>query len=506
MIKQSTVLMATPIAMLATEKGFNLHEDAGDIIKGLNETTANIVSFTEENIATELPDYTKLVPDHSEALDMASTVVADTIRGALYTISKVIKPILTETRNRLVEQIGAANATDTIFGNLKIDMVNIEPGFLNSPFYPKEVPATFRGINTIRLSDLLQGTYPRMEGSELVEMIAVDVDSLRTFFSSPSEVQAVYDSLFVEKYFWSIFNDAAIKDGIATINNGANYRFQSFRTLVIASLLLNKLVAMDDPLPGVTGASLDEYRASLRQTRDLISTMLYHFRMVWETRAAAGIIILSDNVEYTQDKHNPATSGLDSFIGTLTIGYNSAVLEMFANSDELSLSEYVIGYLYAKQRGYNVKDIITDRDVVKQAWVEYRNDTAQALMTNKNAIARKVFIQVLEGLYTKEEYKPLIDTMEQDVAPNQRVAMRLARHIDVNLFFNNVPLLDSVIRGDNSLMNTYLAAKLADVFDCPIAEEILNMNAQNPVSSLEQQREALSHSIDKVIIKRLFNR
>lgn len=506
MIKQSTILMATPIAMLATEKGFNLHEEAGDIIKGLNETTANIVSFTEENIATELPDYTQLVPDHSETLDMASTVVADTIRGALHTISKVIKPILTDTRNRLVEQVAASNATDTIFSNLSIDMVNIEPGFLNSPYYPKEIPETFRGINTIRLSDLLQGSYPRMAGNELVELIAVDVDSLRPFFSSPSEVQAVYESLFVEKYFWAIFSDAAIKDGIATINSATNYRFQSFRTLVIASLLLNKLVAMDDPLPGVTGTSLEEYRASLRQSRDLISTMLYHFRSLWNTRAAAGIIILSDEVSYSSAADNAGTKGHNALMGKLVIGYNSAVLEMFASSDELSLSEYVIGYLYAKERGYNVKDIITDRDVVKQSWIEYRNDIAQALMTNKSGIALKTFTQVLETLYGKDEYKPLIDAMEQDVTPNQRIQMRLAKHIDLGMFFSNIPLLDSVIRGENSLMNTYLAAKLADVFDCPIAEEILNLNAQNPVSSLEQQRKALSHSIDTVIIKRLFNR
>lgn len=513
MIKQSTVLMATPIAMLATEKGLDLHDKALDIIKGLNETTANIASFTEENIATELPDYTALVPDHTETLDMASTIVADTIRSALYTVSKVIKPILVDTQEKLKGQLSASNATDTIFNQLQIDLVNIEPAFLNSPFYPKEAPPTFAGIDSIRLSNLLQGSWPRLTGSELVEMIAVEVDTLRTFFSSPAEVQNVYDALFIEKNWWTVFTPDCVKDGVAMIDHNANYRFESFRTLVIASLLLNKLVSIDDPLSGVTDVSLEDYRASLRLTRDLLSTMLARFRNLWENRAAAGIIILDQAVKYDNQPHSDiyssdgsALQGIRYLSGRLTIGYNTAVLEMFAQADELSLTEYVIGYLYAKNRGYNVKDIITDRDVVKAAWVEYRNDVTQAIMTNKNNVARKVFMQVLDGLYSKEEYKPLIDAMSDDVAPNQRVQTRLASHIDIGLFFNNIPLLDSIIRGDNSLMNTYLAAKLADVFDCPIAEEILTLNANNPVGSVEQQRKALSHSIDKVIINRLFAR
>lgn len=512
MIKQSTVLMATPIAMLATEKGLDLHEKALDIIKGLNETTANIASFTEENIATELPDYTALVPDHTETLDMASTIVADTIRAALYTVSKVIKPILVDTQDKLKGQLSPSSATDTIFNQLQIDLVNIEPAFLNSPFYPKEAPATFNGIDSIRLSNLLQGSWPRLSGSELVEMIAVEVDTLRTFFSSPAEVQNVYDALFIEKNWWTLFSADSVKDGVAMINHGANYRFESFRTLVIASLLLNKLVSIDDPLSGVTDVSLEDYRASLRLTRDLLSTMLARFRNLWETRASAGIIILDQAVKYDNQPHTDVYSdgsvlqGINYLSGRLVIGYNTAVLEMFAQADELSLTEYVIGYLYAKNRGYNVKDIITDRDVVKAAWVEYRNDVAQAIVTNKNNVARKVFMQVLDGLYAKEEYKPLIDAMPDEVSPNQRVQARLSKHIDIGLFFNNIPLLDSILRGENSLMNTYLAAKLADVFDCPIAEEILTLNANNPVGSIEQQRKALSHSIDKVIINRLFNR
>lgn len=502
MIKQQTVLMATPLAIMATEKGLNLHEMSSDIIKGLNETTASIVSFTEDNIATELPDYTSVVPNHTDVMEATSTIVADTIRGSLNTISKLIKPILVETEKRLKDAISANSAVEAILNNIDLEMINIEPSFLNSFFYPKEPAASFRGIESIRLSDLLQGSYPQLSGAELVELISLDVPDLQPFFSNPSEVEAVYNTLFIDKYFYTIFSPDTVNKGIAQIASPLNYRFSSFRTLVIGTLILNKLTAMDDPIDGVTGISLDEYRTSLRVTRDLFTTMLWHFKNIWEQRATAGIIIIDNKLEYTPLKDD-ITGSLPMVKGPLTIGYNNAILEMFADSDQLSLSEYVMGFIYAKFRNYQVKDIITDKDVVVSAWCEYQNDVNAALVVNKGTIARRIFIQVMESLAGKEEYVPALEIMEDNLPLAQRALARVNQHIDLTAFFNNISLLNAIVLGNNSLMNTYLAVVLADVFDSPIAHEILTIAAKTPAATKEQQRKALAHAIDQVIVKRL---
>ncbi|QZA70739.1 hypothetical protein AH04_266 [Erwinia phage AH04] len=502
MIKQQTVLMATPIAALATEKGIDLHEAASDIIKGLDETTSNIVSFTPDNIAVELPDYTGLVPEHTEVMDAATTMVADAIRGALYVISQNVKPILSEVEQRLRDSISADSAVETILSNVQLEMVNVEPAFLNSYFYPTEPAPAFRDIQTVRMSDLLQGSYPRMSGAELVDLIAVDVPDLQPFFMDPAEVERVYSSLFVEKYFYSVFSPNAVSNGVANITSPLNYRFDSFRSLVIGTLILNKLTSMDDPIDGVTGISLEDYRVSLRVTRDLFGTMLWHFKQIWEQRAAAGIVVIDNGLQY-KPLSDSSTGDLPVIKGPLVIGYNNAILTMFADSDQLSLSEYVLGFVYAKFREYRVKDIITDKDIVVEAWREYQNDVSTALMANKGANARRVFRQVMESLAGKEEYKPLLEIMEDNLPMTQRALSRVTQAIDLNVFFNNTALLDAVLRGNNSLMNTQLAVVLADVFDSPLAREILVINAKNPAGTLEQQRKALSHAIDQVIIKRL---
>lgn len=503
MIKQQTVLMATPLALMATEKGLDLHEMSSDIIKGLNETTASIVSFTEDNIATELPDYTAVVKDHTEVMDATTTIVADTIRGSLYTISKMIKPILTETEKRLRDAISADSAVETILSNIQLEMINIEPAFLNSFFYPQEPAASFQGIESIRLSDLLQGAYPRMTGTELVDLISLDVPDLQPFFSNPAEVESVYNALFVDKYFYGIFNPDVVSNGVAKIASPLNYRFSSFRTLVIGTLILNKLTSMDDPIDGVTGVSLDEYRTSLRVTRDLFTTMLWHFKQIWEQRASAGIVIIDNGLQY-QPTRDGVTGNLAIIQGPLTIGYNNAILNMFADSDQLSLSEYVMGFVYAKFREYKVKDIITDKDVVVNAWREYQGDVNAALVVNKGTNARRIFTQVMEALSADENYVPALEIMEDNLPLSQRALARVNANISLEAFFNNVPLLDAVLRGNNSLMNTSLAVVLADVFDSPIAHEILSINAKSPAATKEQQRKALSHAIDQVIVKRLF--
>lgn len=502
MITQQTVLMATPIALLATEKGIDLHENVSDVIKGLNECTANIRGFTEDNIAVDLPDYTAKVAEHTLVLEEATDIIAERIRSALGLISKTVKPILKEVEGKLRSEIDPGNVADTIFSYLDVEMVNIEPSFLNSPYYPSAMPQNFIDVPTIKLDHLIKGVYPSMTGDELVDLIAVGVEDLQGFFSNPEEIKRVYDTFFVEKNWYELFDGGAISQGSADLGNYANYAFKAFRPLVIGSLLLNKLVAMDEPLDGVTGVGLDDYRTSLRVTRDLFNAMLYKFKQVWETRAAAGVVIIDDGVRVAAADWGNLV-GENVLTGKLLVGYNNAVLEMFADKEEMSLSEFAAGYVFAKTRDYVVKDIITDKETVCDAWKEYCGDMRAALTIRKNKIAKRILCQVLEGLYAKEEYKPFIDIIDENVHPSQRILGRVQQHVELDLFFANIPMLDAIIREENSLMNTILASVLAGAFDSPIAEEILLINASIPAGTLIQQRKHLARSIDQVILNRL---
>lgn len=502
MITQQTVLMATPIALLATERGIDLHDNVSDVIKGLNECTSNIRGFTEENIATDLPDYTKAVDEHTVIMEEATTIIADRIRAALNTISKTVKPILKKVESQLKASIDPGNVAEHVFNYLNVEMVNVEPSFFQSPFYPQEVPANFANVPTVKLSQLIQGHYPDISGEELVEMIAVNVDELRGFFSNPTEVKRIYDEFFINKQWFELFHAGSVREGAVNLGNYENYAFKSFRPLVIGSLLLNKLASMDDPLEGVTAVSLEDYRTSLRMTRDLFSTMLVKFKQIWETRAAAGVVIISDDVRFGPAEWGNL-AGTNVLSGKLMIGYNNAILQMFAEKEEMSLSEFATGYVYAKQLGLQVKDIITDKDTVVDSWIRYCSDLRSVLVQRKGTVGARIFVDVVNGLVEDDTFKAFIETIDSEIAPSQRVMSRINQQMDIKAFFENTKLIDSVVNGENSLMNTVLAAVLADVFDSPIAREILVINASAPAGTLEQQRKHLSMSIDKVILDRL---
>lgn len=510
MIKQSTVLMVTPLAMLAANKGVDLDGNASDVIKGLNQTTGAVTEYNEDNIAVALPDVTAKSGDHTEVLDATTDIIAAHVRSALSVISKHVKPILKEVEDRIRNEMSGDNAVESIFSHVRVEMVNIEPSFFNSPFYPKDIPAAFKDTMSIKLGDLLKGTYPTLSGVEVKELIAVDVDELRGFFADAAELERVYNSIFVEKNWYYLFDGSAVSNGVVNISNAETYVFNSFRTLVIASMLATKLVAMQDPLPGVTGVGLEDYRQSLIMTREMISAMLVRFRQIWEARAAAGVVILDNDVKMGNGaqgtnvevvNRNPVSAMM--LTGKITVGYNNAVLRMFAQAEDMSLSEFAVGYVYAKHRGYRVKDIISDKELIVDAWKEYLTDVRSATSMNKTTVASQILVQVLAGLYANEKYKDFIDSLPDEVAETQRILQRMRARVDVDKFFGDTEFLNAVIKGQLSLMNTRLAAVLAGAFDSPLAEEILTANAQNKPGSVEHQRKCLTKSITKIIVNRL---
>ena len=185
MIPQNTILVVTPIAMEADQRNLILSEGSSDIIKGLNDTTASLGGFTPDNIATELPDYTKLVPEHTEVMDMVSTKLAEIIRSSLYVISKYVKPILKEADKEIARNLNVQNVVDLSFDYLNVKMVNMEPDFLNSPFCPTELPNTLKETSKVALNELLKGNWADDKtGEELIELIRVDSAVLYTFFES----------------------------------------------------------------------------------------------------------------------------------------------------------------------------------------------------------------------------------------------------------------------------------------------------------------------------------
>lgn len=502
MIRQETILAMTPIATALTEKNIDLSEKVGDIVKGLNDASGSLNSYTADNIVTELPEATK-EGQHSDIQSVIYPGLAAAVRSSLGVISKMIKPVLVETDRNIRMNLCNQGVLDSAMNYIRVDMTNMEPEFLTSGMCPVEIPASFASNPQINVNDLVKGNWPRSENAaELTEQITVENNVLYPFFRDPEEVNNVYNRFFVDKYFWSIF-DSGVREG-DTINvlNPTHYKFKSFRDMVILSLLVNKFRSMDTPWEGVMGVGLDDYRANLNFLRDLCNTVLARFRSLWLERAKAGLVILDEDTKF-----GPATygnmEGVNVISGTVRIGYNNAMLDMFTEKDEASIVDYALGYVFAKIRGYRVKDVVTDSDVVIGSFKEYINDLESAQRKNFSTVGKEAFLKAASDFCKDPANETVVELIKADVPAAGRLGVAISQKLDLGMFFSNEYMMANILDEKTSTLQTALAVNMAEVFGSPMAAEILknNMNGEN--SSPEHQRKVLTGSIIAAIIKRL---
>lgn len=502
MIRQTTVLAMTPIAMVLTDKNIDLSAKVSDLIKGLNDASGSVNAYTPDNLATELPAATA-EGEHADIQAVTFPALAGTIRASLNVIAKMVKPVLTATDRNLTIALSNEGVVDAACNYVQVDMTNMEPEFLTSGMCPTEIPVSFSQNPQINAKDLVRGNWPRCENAkEIADTIRVENSVLYTFFSDAEEVAKVYNQFFADKYFWQIFDSRVREGDVINVLNANHYRFSSFRSMVILSLLVNKFRSMDTPWDGVMGVSLEDYRANLNFLRDLCNTVLARFRALWLDRAKAGLVILDEDTKYAPAEYGNMT-GVPVISGTIRIGYNNAMLNMFAENAEESIIDYALGYVYAKVRGYKVKDVVTDRDVVVSAFKEYLGDLSAAQRVNYSTAGKEAFLKAARAFCTDPENEAIVELIKCDTPAAGRLGVAIGQSIDLSSFFSNEYMVGRILDGKSSCMNTALAVELAKVFGSPIAAEILLNNMQSEAASPEHQRKVLTGAIVAAILKRL---
>lgn len=503
MIRQSTVLAMAPIAIELANKGINISENVGDMIKGLNEASLGLAQYTDETVAVDLPENTKENTEHSDIQSVIYPSIAAVIRSSLGVISKNVKPILVRADELIRQSVGTNSNLDAILQHVRIDMTNMEPEFLVSSMCPSTIPPSFANAPNIKTGDMVVGNWPVCENAEeLVDMIRVDHPALYTFFSNPEEIREVYNNFFANKYFWAIFDSRSRDGDLINVLNQNHYKFSSFRAMVILSLLVNKFRSMDTPFAGVMGVSLEDYRVNLNLLRDLTNTILARFRALWLERAKAGLVILDDDTEFKAASYG-VLEGLPVIQGTIRIGYNNAMLDVFAENEEESIIDYAIGYVYARQRGYNVKDVVTDRDVIVNAMKEYCGDVNTFARGAQLKIAIEAVQTATREFSAKPENQAVLDLIKIDVPAANKISVAINKEVDLRILLDTPSFIDDIAKNEASLMSSPLAVTLAGVFGSPIAAEILKSNLNSGTATQEQQRKRLTGSIVSAIINRL---
>jgi hypothetical protein len=199
-------------------------------------------------------------------------------------------------------------------------------------------------------------------------------------------------------------------------------------------------------------------------------------------------------------------NGTKLLTGSVTVGYNNKVLNLFSEASSYSLSEYVLGYLYAKERGYRIKDIMTDANVIEAGFNEYQQDLRTRLYDNLQKVSKESFIAAVKRMEMHENFEGIVNTMDESVPKGVRILSKLQEAMNLNDFFGNPMMIEDICKGKSSLLQTGIAKELCLVFGSEIAAEILLENAKGEPGPVEHQRKVLTGAIIKAIIKRIYTK
>lgn len=504
MLTQDAIIIATPIG-LATNQ--DLHERVGPVIQGLNYAVGSLASYDVDKLAVEVPEYTDLVKEHTMYADVSTTQIAGAIRQAYGIISKHVKPICNAIDRAFQSESVGQLAADTVLNWLSVTMYNIEPSFFSSIYYPTKIPATMEGITSIRFEDFLRGSWPELTGKDIYDLIYVDVPEINDLVSDTDELKTIYDAIFIRRDAGTIFNYGDHNFELGTVNLATGGSVNNFRALMVTYLILCRLATQDDPLAGFTGSTLDEYRSTVVLSRDFLTKALINFKLVWEDRARAGLVVDYSGTKFGElnernDPYSHWVKGMSVLTGQVRVGYSRSVLEMFALNDKLSLSEYVTGMCLCYHKGIQIKDAVTDAETIINEYRTYIDSVFIAMRNQFGSIARGIATrEIMEAYKRDEEFKMLVNAACEDKTTAVDPIAIISKHINFEDFFTYYTGF-----ANRSLMETGFGVAICKLLGSSIAAEIIEGMSGITSKDIGEYRTRLSEAAAKMIIKRLFNK
>lgn len=508
MISIEQVLTATPVVLEKVPASFNLADKANPILNGLNLTTAKLLEkYTLNNIATDLPKNTEGADsEHSELLEATAERIAAAVRSSLTAIKERVIPSCDVVEENIIKIGNLSNIYDLIFNKLYLKFNYISQSLFESYLFPSSIPEQYRdgvAFTTSNLTDL--GHWPQKDYDEIISLIkpAMQYPEFYNALNDRASVMAAWNSIGRPVDWLKTFNDT-ISPAMAQV------KFTDLNKLVILVLLINRFVADDDPVKGVTNIDLSTYRQKLLNTKRFLEAVLFHFKKRYQVGLVNGLNVNQSEVKYEKcvDDRSPFF-GSTVASGGVEIVYTEAISDFISNSDEYSLSTIVLGIVISTQNKVKPPcDTLLDN-------LKFYTDTAtQYAMSLKNTVANNGKIAVAKAV--KDSIHQLAhselwkDFLSQH-ASSQNLAWELEKRLNENGDINKTLMIPNVYQkiqaGELRVANTQVAVVFAKALGVPIAAEILSRNMNNGHAfSEEKQRKMLAKSLAHYIITTLLKK
>ena len=505
MIKQETILTATPIALERVPQSFRLYDKVNPLIQGLSSTALSIEGYSLDDIAVKLPKNTEGDSEHTQLINASIDRISPIIRQSLSVISQYVIPTCDILENALKNCDNRNRLIDKIFRSFHVYPKVLDRNLLSSIAFDLEPDnGLLNGVLFTPVADLEHDKIdvPNLKANAIRELVkeSLTYSELAEVFNNDDDVEEAFLTLFKNKYW--LYNGQNKDIDVRTIDIDVS----KLNKLIILNVLLYKLDAQETPLEDLTGISLEQYRRHIATLKRFVKTLMVMTKRKLQGFLDQGITIFKSDVKFeVMDNEYSPFKKTKVLRGDVGVFISKEMADYFNASEQYNVTEIILGLeLINKGFGTSSKaSNIIDRfpDLI-QTVHQYYTVLGSAMNTNIRIEAGNVIRETIVELAKGPIWKEYLDSLEGNNNTNKLEKM-LAGDTGYNELLTSPHFISKICEGTVRVANTIIAPRLANGLGAPIAAEILTNNLTEECGCEEKQRKLLASSIAKVVIEKL---
>lgn len=499
MIKQETVLTATSIVLERVDNSVSISDSCGPLIHGLNQSVLSLEGYTLDNLATDIPKNTGEGSEHTVLIEESANSISAIVRASLGVIGTHIIPACDALENTLKDLYSKNQTIDYIFRELRITPTYLNIDLLKSPVFQIEPDSEFQSGVGFNTNTTKMGTWPELSAPEIANLCkeALSYPEIVEVFSNEEDVKRGYSAIHTLPYW-------LFKNTDVTRVQDVKLEVKDLHRLIVTSVILHKLDSMEQPLDGVDGITLEDYRANISRLKRFVKTVLYRARTTLEIFAQRGIEIVNDETKYEvcKDEYSPFT-GLKILTGEVEVVYTKEIEDFFESSTEASLTEVVAGMALLRKANSDASgdNFLGRVSGYMGAWKTYLQNVDAGLVGNIRRVGTQRIGETLKRIANEGVWKDFLDNAEGGMANVVKLQNALNAAGGYAEVLTSPSFIADVIDGRKRVAGSIIAPRLAKVLGVPLAEKILIENINEDCSCQEKQRKALSRAMVKVVLE-----
>lgn len=503
MITRNVVMTTTPIVLNTLSSDVQLLNGANDLVIGLTKECANPEGYTLSNIVESLHTTTQRNPDHEALSEYCESKIVDKFKDTFNKIRQNVIPACDILETEIKKSGSLATIEDLIFAKLLVDYQYVPTSLLSCSLLTENSDSVYqRGVSfdTSNLTNL--GNWPGRSYDDIVKLINVvkHYPELAGVINNPDTVMGAWKALGHPVDWLKTYGEYL---DIGKVN----LSFKDLSKLIVLTLIVSRLVSQDDPLEGVTGITLENYRSKLKHARNFLTALLSETITRWQKKLSSGMFI-DDNVVYEKCTETESLFfGEKVLSGTVTVLYNDSISNLFYQDEKHNFSDTILGILFSAQtkRTPPKDQFIDNLDFYNSQAQEYRVALTVAVNTNFQGRITKACQEAIYKIAQTPEWQACAKVAYPDYLDMTKALEKRVQALGgFGPWLRDKAMIARVVDGEIKLANSHVGGFMARVFGLPLAEKILLEGVKgDKCATVAEQREVLTKSVINVIVRSL---